>query len=217
MSKVRLNLPAIDESLRLFQSNFEAINQSLRIPRSPLTDESRFNMMEGYAFIDQLLADGINLYEPGNASRLLELNTLVLCGSSEKVRQENRQHIEATYNQFYERQSGEIDQLIAMLRNDFSFNIWRRAASVYIHILAQPQLYIEGNHRTGALLMSYILVSEGKPPFVLNRNNASSYFDPSSLAKEVSVHGIDTIYYIPRLTVQFSRLLKSCSQETYLQ
>jgi ABC-type phosphate transport system substrate-binding protein len=26
---------------------------------------------------------------------------------------------------------------------------WKRAAGVYVRILSQPQLYIEGNHRTG--------------------------------------------------------------------
>jgi hypothetical protein len=43
----------------------------------------------------------------------------------------------------------------------------RRAAEVYIYILSEPQLFIAGNHRTGALVLSYILAREGRPPFVL--------------------------------------------------
>jgi len=38
-----------------------------------------------------------------------------------------------------------------------------------------------GNHRTGALLMSYLLVRDGDPAFVLSVETAPAYFGPSSL------------------------------------
>jgi hypothetical protein len=34
--------------------------------------------------------------------------------------------------------------------------------------------------------MSYILVSEGKPPFVLTVENAAAYFDPSSVIRDTA-------------------------------
>jgi hypothetical protein len=59
-------------------------------------------------------------------------------------------------------------------------SVWRRAAGVYIRILSEPQLFIEGNHRTGALIMSYLLAREGRAPFVLTDDNAREYFNPRS-------------------------------------
>jgi hypothetical protein len=49
---------------------------------------------------------------------------------------------------------------------------WKRAAGVYVRTLSEPELFIEGNHRSGALVMSYILAREGYPPFVLTAENA---------------------------------------------
>jgi hypothetical protein len=50
--------------------------------------------------------------------------------------------------------------------------------------VSEPQLLIEGNHRTGALVLSYILAREGRPPFVLTAENAKAYLDPSTLITE---------------------------------
>ncbi|WP_232470147.1 MULTISPECIES: hypothetical protein, partial [Methylococcus] len=38
---------------------------------------------------------------------------------------------------------------------------WERAAGVYARVLSKPQLFIEGNHRSGSLIMSYILAQGG--------------------------------------------------------
>ncbi len=216
MTGVRLNLKTIEESLLAVQHSSAAINAALAAARPPMTDEARSNMMEGYSFIDYLITNEINLYEPGNSSPLLELNNMVLCGSNQAVRTENYQHIVATNNRFYERQSGDIDEMIALLNRRFAVNTWRRAATAYIHILSQPQLYIEGNHRTGALIMSYILLKEGSPPFVLTPDNAQAYFELSTEVKETQLHGLDRFHKIPRLTVLFAKILKENLQDCHL-
>ncbi len=213
---MHLNLAAIEKSLRTVQTDFHKINTTLIEPRSPMTDMVRNNMMEGYAFIDNLLRRNIELYEPGNASRLLELNALVLCGSSQKVREESRQHLQATHDHFYERQSGEVDDLLAWLHSHSDLSIWRQVAIIYILILSQPQLYIEGNHRTGSLIMSYMLVKAGKPPFVLSVDNAKAFFDPSTLAKETHQKGMTSLFKIPKLKVRFAKFLKKNSQSCYI-
>jgi hypothetical protein len=57
------------------------------------------------------------------------------------------------------------------------------AAEVYVAILTRPQLFIEGNHRTGSLISSWISLYYGFPPFVLSFENALDYFEPSALIK----------------------------------
>ena len=52
MSKHRLNLQAIEQSLREVQQTFPQINAVLRSRRDSMTEEVFQNMMAGYAFID---------------------------------------------------------------------------------------------------------------------------------------------------------------------
>ena len=40
-------------------------------------------MLAGYAFVDTLVADGVDVFALGQLKHLLELNALVLCGASE--------------------------------------------------------------------------------------------------------------------------------------
>jgi hypothetical protein len=57
------------------------------------------------------------------------------------------------------------------------------AAEVYVAVLGFPQLFIEGNHRTGNLISNWISMFYGKPPFVLSPKNAVAYFKPSKEIK----------------------------------
>ena len=67
---------------------------------------------------------------------------------------------------------------------------WIRAAGLYVRMLSTPQLFIEGNHRTGALLMTYLLIRDGQPPFVLSAANATAYFEASAAARHLPKRGI---------------------------
>ena len=43
---------------------------------------------------------------------------------------------------------------------------------------------MEGNHRTGSLIASWINLYAGYPPFVLSVDNAVEYFAPSAAIKQ---------------------------------
>lgn len=83
--------------------------------------------------------------------------------------------------------------------------------------MSQPQLYIEGNHRTGALIMSYILVRHGKAPFVLSVDNAKGYFDPSTLVKETTKTAATLLMKLPRMKKRFARFLEDHAEVQYLE
>jgi len=185
MSVYRLNRNAIATSLRDVQRHFPRINEILHSRRDSMTDEVVERMLAGYAFVDTALKSGVDLLHPTHLHNLLEINHIVLCGLDPRVRKEHRNHIEAVARRFYHHEEGyTIDRVVEWYGKHGHESPWKRAAGVYVRILSQPQLYIEGNHRTGALIMSYILAREGKPPFVLTVANAKAYFDPSSLIKE---------------------------------
>jgi len=55
------------------------------------------------------------------------------------------------------------------------------------------------SHRTGVLVMSYILAREGRPPFVLTVENAKAYFDPSTLIIKTRKHSTVGSFKIRRI------------------
>jgi hypothetical protein len=84
---------------------------------------------------------------------------------------------------------------------------WFRAAGVYVRMLSTPQLFIEGNHRTGALVMSYILLREGLPPFVLSVDNAAAYFKSSTALRDIRKHSPAALFRLPGIRRRLAALL----------
>ena len=217
MGRKRFNLKAIELSLRRVQREFPQINAILRSRRDSMTDEVLDNMMSGYAFVDWAVADGTDLLDPRYAAGLLELNHIVLCGRNPNHRREHRKHIQATAQRFYTQDEFNIGALLRWHRDHAQESPWKRAAGVYVRILSQPQLYIEGNHRTGALIMSYILGRDGKAPFVLSVDNAKAYFDPSSLIKETKKTATTLLVKLPRMKKRFAHFLEAHADVRYLE
>lgn len=180
MSVGRMNLSEIERTLKKCQVNFARINKSLSSRRSAMTDEVMACMMEGYRFVDEALAEGVDLLALGNSTLLLQLNSLVLLGAEESRRNEFLTHLEETHQYFYnDVQGAGIGALMKWQDYHHNDSLWHKAAGLYIHILSQPQLFIEGNHRTAILLVSYMLVRDGHPPFVLAPKNAKRLLDQS--------------------------------------
>ena len=215
-NKSRLNLQTIERSLRAVQQEFPKINEKVRSRRDSMTDEVLDNMMSGYAFVDCAIAHDTDLLDPQYVAGLLELNHIVLCGRDPNSRREHHKHIQATAERFYTQDEFNIDNLVRWHRDHAYESAWKRAAGVYVRILSQPQLYIEGNHRTGALLMSFILARDGKAPFVLTVENALAYFDPSTLVKETNKTPAMLLVKLPRMKKRFARFLEAQADGQYL-
>lgn len=205
----RLNLAEIEASLRAVQANFDQINRTLSTPRDTLSDQVLGQLLLGYEAVDRMLAESREPFQIGDSACLLRLNHLVLCGEGAEQRPDCRAQVGATAERFYDQGDGGIEALSLRVRDLSSESVWRRAAGVYIQILSQPQLFIEGNHRTGALIMSWLLANEGRPPFVLSVGNAKAYFDPSALVKNARKRTLKMLLERPKLVRRFADLLKA--------
>jgi hypothetical protein len=86
----------------------------------------------------------------------------------------------------------------------------------YRRILSKPQLFIEGDHRTGAPAMSYILAREGRPPLVLTAENDIAFLDPSTLITETRKDSLVALFRIPKITRYFAKFLQEQADQTYL-
>jgi hypothetical protein len=196
---------------------FARINHALSPPRDPMSDDAVTNMMAGYELVDALVADGIDLFAMGNLKYLLELNTTVLCGTDPAKREEYARHRQTTEQRFYEEQHGGIRDLVEWYEGRSGESPWMRAAGVYIRLLSRPQLFVEGNHRTGALAMSYVLVRDNEPPFVLTTENAAMYFDPSAVIQDTEKQGLAMLFRSPGLTRRVATFLLEHADRTYLR
>ena len=214
--RAALDLETIATSLHRVQMEFDAINQQLSWQRDPMSDEVVENLLAGYAYVDALVDAGIDVFVMGHHKHLLELNTLVLCGRNPERRVEFAAHIKATERSFYEERQGGIEDIVEWHSRHRHESAWNLAAGLYVRILSKPQLFIEGNHRTGVLVASYVLLRNGLPPFVLTVENARAYFDPSTVIRETYKLGPLALFRLPGIKKRFARFLRDQPSSSYL-
>ncbi|HXA97758.1 MAG TPA: hypothetical protein VN323_19515 [Candidatus Dormibacteraeota bacterium] len=181
----RLDLPAIEVSLRRVQVAPAVTGGA----RDPLDERVLDNLLAGYARVDELVAGSVDVLAMGRLKHLLELNSLVLCGASQERRVAYARHLEATERRFYGEGADGVGEVVEWAAAHQDDPPRERAAGVYVMILSRPQLFIEGNHRTGALVMSCLLARAGLPPFVLSPECAEGYFDVSTCIRDTAKTG----------------------------
>ncbi|ACK51571.1 conserved hypothetical protein [Methylocella silvestris BL2] len=212
-----LNLAEIERALREVQRVFPQINKDLFDRRDPLDDEVIENMMQGYALVDQLLTDRIDIFAMGQLNYWLKLNAVVLCGVDPDVVARHHRLLEATAARFYDEPGAGIRDVMDWYAFNRGKSVWRRAAGAFNRILSDPQLFIEGNHRSGALIMSYVLAKEGRPPFVLTRENARGFFNPSSVIKKAKKRSFIMQYKFQKFTGAFADYLQNQQNPAFLE
>ena len=141
-------------------------------------------------------------------SLLLEINATVLCGDDARRRAEYAQHLAASESRFYGDGEGSAKQLLDWYAAHRDESTWKRAAGVYVRILSEPQLFIEGNHRSGSLIVSYLQLRDGFPPFVLSLDNAEAYFNPSTVIRRQPKSGVAALFKLPRIKKRYARFLE---------
>ena len=211
-----LNLPAIEAALRRVQREFPAINRRLSGQRYPMSDAVIENLLAGYGYVDVLVEWDIDVFAMGKHQYLLELNNIVLCGPDQAERGEFSRHIEATKTRFYDEPGAGIQDLAEWRASHAGDSVWRLAAGAYVRSLSKPQLFIEGNHRTGALLASYLLLRAGKPPFGLTVDTAMAFFEPSTVIRNTSKLGPMGLFRLPGIKKRFAKFLEGQADERYL-
>jgi hypothetical protein len=212
----RINLIAVEAALRRLQHEFPRVSRSLRVRRDAMDDQVVRHLLDGYAYVDALVAAGIDTFALGQLKHLLELNSLVLCGGSSTERAAHEKHLEATERRFYEERDGGIRDVVEWLAQHAGDSVWDRAAGTYVRMLSKPQLFIEGNHRTGVLVASYVLVREGKAPFVLTPENATAYFDLSRLLRDSPKQALMSAFRLRRTRKRLAALLREYTDERLL-
>ena len=129
-----------------------------------------------------MLEQGVAPLSDGSLEHLLRLNEHVHYGTDPGLRAQYQAAIVATEEKFNVNIEPILDWHERHTRH--GNNPYKLAAETYVSIVGQPQLFVEGNHRTGALIASWINLYAGLPPFVLSVDNALTYFAPSAEIKQ---------------------------------
>jgi hypothetical protein len=182
----RLNLSAISQALIAVERDWPRIQAELvrlKIGRKdPFKGFMRANMLSAYAYLDQLLEEGIAPLSDASLEHLLEVNQRVHYGTDSGLCAQYQAAIIATEEKF----NGNIEPILDWYDRHARHgdNPYKLATETYVSIVGQPQLFVEGNHRTGALIASWINLYVGLPPFVLSVDNTLAYFAPSAEIKQ---------------------------------
>jgi hypothetical protein len=184
-ANLRLDIAQIGDSLLEVEHDWTRIDaelERLKLGRKqPFTPDLRCNMLCAYAFLDELLAEKVEPFSASGIEPLLTLNNRVHYGADEAMMAQFASAIEANAEKF----NNNIEPIIEWYQRHASRGDHpsKLAAETYVSILGQPQLFVEGNHRTGSLIASWINLRAGYPPFVLSKQNAIAYFAPSAEIK----------------------------------
>jgi hypothetical protein len=184
---LRLDLVKIEQSLICVEKNWKKIDDELDLNKigrkdTPFNADVREKMMSAYGFLDLLLREGIEPFSQESLEDICELNNLVHYGLDSRLRQEYVKAIVANKKKYYRN----IDPIINWYENHMKKepHPLKVASEIYVAVLGHPQLFIEGNHRAGSLISSWINMYYGYPPFVLSVENAIPYFKPSADIKK---------------------------------
>ncbi|MGV6871508.1 hypothetical protein ACUSIJ_02290 [Pseudochelatococcus sp. B33] len=184
--------------------------------KEPLSSDIIRRMMNGYAYVDQLLCDGVDLFSHGSSHHWLELNHLVLCGTTPERREQFRHHIEETERRFYDDSVGGIGERMEWLSRRRADGPVALAAGIFLHITSSPQLFIEGNCRTATLIASHALVSAGLPPIVVTERNYQAFFALTDDCKLIERPRWDQALTFRRESGRIEEFIRATADRRYL-
>jgi hypothetical protein len=181
------NLANVEKSLLGVERNWKKIDDDLakaKIGRrdTPFDPVVRGRMMDAYRHLDCLLRQGMEPFSEASIPEILELNNLVHYGIDYNLRLQFHSAIRFNEEKFYS-QISPIDKWYHKHMKGEPKPL-KVAAEIYVAILGFPQLFVEGNHRVGSMVSSWISMYYGHPPFVLSADNALAYFKPSAEIKK---------------------------------
>ena len=209
------NLETVETSLVEFQGAFPAINDRLSMRREAFTDVMVGQIVEAYGFLNELLQKEMDLFTPAGLHALVEINHIVLCGTSRETRRHYYAHLEETRQSFLN-QIRPVKEWVLKKRKES--DPYHLATGFYSRMLSRPQLFLEGNHRTGNIILNYLLISKGSAPYVVGPANATTYLDISGDIKFTdNGNYLDTALRMPGHKKRFRAFLKETVNPDFLR
>lgn len=210
----RLNLEAIAATLADLEAADAALGFSNELSEEPLTSDALRRLLAGYRYVDGLLAAGTDIFSYGETRHILELNHLVLCGTTRERRIQYQKHLNETERRFYEQRG--IGDFMEWYKRNRGREPRALAAGIFLRVLSGPQLFIEGNGRTATLLVSYILARAGLAPLVVSERSFRDYVDIVERCIDVDRAGFSSLFTGAAAARRVSAFLAHYGEERFL-
>ncbi|MFA6385041.1 MAG: triose-phosphate isomerase, partial [Candidatus Omnitrophota bacterium] len=154
------DIPIVANSLLLFET---------ARARTGLLAESKIeHMARAYEYLNEMLAGQRDIQD----SDILELAFTCTSGPNPRPWREHRLYFENERARFNSLKR----PVIEWYRRHKYLSPYRQAAGVFVRIVSHPQLFgVDGNRGTGILLMNFILVKNGKFPWISTPENAKAF------------------------------------------
>ncbi len=219
----RPNLKEIESSYTRVMENWESIDDLLekhKVGRkdTPFNKRLMDNLLLAWDYIDYFIKnEKYELLSQYGGPDMLEINHRVHYGENYILRYEYQKAINATTEKF----SKQIPYIRKYYKKHMKGKrtVYKVASEVFIAIVGQPQLFIEGNHRSGSIIASGINMAYDKPPFVLTVENALTFFEPAQVIKKFNKRSKwRSVTKLPKYKVNFSRFWEShCDMQFVLK
>ncbi len=215
----RPDLPAIERSYQEVLRHWLDIDNQLdqlKIGRkdTPFDQALMDNMLCAWDYIDYFIRKKkYSLLSKEGGPDMLEINHRVHYGLDYVQRDEYCKALSATTEKF----SRHIVPIRKYYKRQTALrtSTHKIAAEIYIAILGQPQLFIEGNHRSGSIIASWVNLADNKPPFVLSVDNALAFFKPAQEIKKFNKRAMwRSLTKLPKYKKDFKLFwVKYCSMQ----
>ena len=215
MAWARLNLAEIDAALAALGAAPRVVIDAAGSDE-PMTADALRRLGEGYRYVDTLLAERAEIFRYGASGAILEVNHRVLCGVTPERRRQYADHVDETERRFYDQPDGGVGALFGWLQRRRAQPPTALAAGVFVQVVSQPQLFIEGNGRSAALLASYVLARAGLPPLVVTARDYPAY---RLLAERCSVLDrtrLTSAFALSGVTARVAAFLKEAADPRFL-
>jgi len=214
MARARLNLVEIDAALAELGATPRVVLDAAGSDE-PMTADAVRRVGEGYRFLDALLADRTEIFVYGGSGTILELNHRVLCGVTPERRRQFADHVAETERWFYDRPEG-MAALYDWLQRNRTRPPVPFAAGLFVQVVSRPQLFIEGNGRTAALLAGYVLARAGLPPFVVTAARYPAYRALAERCSAIDRTRLTSAFALAGATARMTAFLQEAADPRFL-
>jgi hypothetical protein len=210
----RPDLKKIAESYATVLKDWKKLDDELDLQKigrkdTPFDKTVMENMLTAWEYMDYFIRKkDYDLLSPRGGPDMLEINHRIHYGLNKILREEYQKAIDATTEKF----SSQVGPIRNFYRKNKSSHTSTNkvAAEIYIAILGMPQLYFEGNHRSGSIVASWVNLVNKKPPFVLTVDNAMAFFKPAQEIKKFNKNSVwRSLTKLPKYKKDFKSFWKN--------
>ncbi|WP_157735750.1 hypothetical protein [Granulosicoccus antarcticus] len=213
----RFDLRAIRQALAGLRHNMDRVNYFLDNDQVDLSRQSVDQIVQAYGMLDHYVSIELRLLALGQSREVLALNHCVLFGQENTDNLDYRKAFRANEKHFYRVGSSGIGDMLEWYSRHRNLTVWRQAAGIYLNTVGPPQLFLEGNHRTGVLLANYVLARANKSPLVLDAQLAPDWFRLTEKIRKRRGSIFDPKYWFRSLDIELADFIQANVNECYLR